>query len=694
MYARTLLTLAAVGAVIAVACAGDSQETDKPAPDKAATDKAATDKAATDKAATDKAAAEKVPPRPIVYAMLNDGTYIEGTLTAFDGGAYTVEVEGERRTFAAADVRSIVLHTPPAKKERPRLARSFEEMIAEMRADPAAEKPGSTVVIDYAAQGEEGLPPLLAELRKDSSTIAWAAGKVFYALGRENLPTLVRIARDEKSQGVRRAVQIALRSHADLALPQIRELMTDEDAELRGMALGLLYDRSVQSGTIIPKQFTEPLIALLDDERSQTQSNAAQILGRMNHSSTRIVPVLIEKIAADRTSTVATPAIYGLMMLAREAGGSSATGKTIAAALAKTIADHDNASVRSTAATSLAQLGSHVAPAVEALRKAARDDGAEAVRKAALVTLRKTGNALLAELEPLDLREDDLKAIRGILAEPEHGQEDLYIRRNHAVIDLIRAGPRTLEALMIVVRQDDRSSYWNIVASVMGGWKKPAIERIEEYSNDEHTLVRRAVAMSLGRMGDVDKMPETLPILLDDKDEWVRYTALRSISELSKQRNAAVRNHAIELMARGLGDAKMAREVWWDVSRQLAVLAVVDKSALAAIAKIIKESSNEHYRGRAARELGNAAGSLSAKDEMFKPALDVLVAFLGREENRREWSNVIYSLDGMASTSDAALAVVEKWTKSDEPMAATAASEIRARVKERRSNTKPSDAPF
>jgi HEAT repeat protein len=625
--------------------------------------------------------------RPKVYALLKDGAYVEGTLQKFDAGVYSVESEGKLRTFSENDVRSIAFPPlAPINTRRP-LPRSFDELIVELRKDSRSAGYRAAVE-EYASQGTEGLPTLLDAVAKDSGgDLSHAAGSVLRAMGREALPTLVHVARERRDRSVRSAVQAALAEFEMDALPQIRDLMTDQDAALREMAMSLLYNRAIQAATILPAALEAPLIVTSKDESLEVRKTAVQILGRMGHGSENIVSALTNAVENDGSWQVSTHAISALAMVAQQRGFNSSSADAIAATIAKTVANHSAPEVRASAATSLAQWGTRADSAATVLRTAARDDRAVVVREAAQSTLRHIGQADLPELEKLGVKDDAMKLIRGMLIRPDYNQKDLHERQTNAIAGLVRAGPENLQALMVVVRKDEKSAYWNTVADVMARWGKSAIPEFEDYVYDEHPLVRRAVAHALGKM-PVEEMPAFLPVLLDDKDQGVRWSAIDSIVELSKIPSGEMQKKSVKLIAHGLADPQMHREYWRRACRQLAQFVPTQDEALPALLKILKSDASEDHRSTVIRELGAATTAMKKDDPRYVRIFSAITVALDEDMSVSVKTGALFSLESMAPKSDEAKKLLKKWASDPNENVARVARDCLARVEGR------DDRPF
>jgi HEAT repeat protein len=235
---------------------------------------------------------------------------------------------------------------------------------------------------------------------------------------------------------------------------------------------------------------------------------------------------------------------------------------------------------------------------------------------------------------------------------------------------------------------DDEYAYWPTVAQIMSRWGKNALGEFDRFARDEHHRVRRTVAESLGKM-DLEEMPDLLPLLIDDRDSSVRWSASDSVVNLCKRPNRQLRTKAVALLVRSLADDEMHREYWWRASHTLAELAPTHPEALDVLLKVAKTDKHEDRRYTAARDLGTVGAAVKEEDKIHALVRAALVETIEHDPSDSVKTGAICGLELMALRGGAeALAVIEKSVHSRNQRVSMVAQEILERL-QRHSEFRP-----
>ena len=609
-------------------------------------------------AAAPAAPAQREPPskRPLVKAVLKDGAQVEGVLSRFSNGVYTLRVNGTFRSLVEADVRSISFHAQPAAGrktvENGRIIAGLIKQFRRTTRDPEGipQRVDPSVIPKLAAMGPEVIEPLVAEVKKDSD-IYQSVGLVFKQMGPGVIPQLIEAVRKDPGNSARLPVWWALREMGVDAVPQVKKMMTDSDPRIRRMAMDILYSLSTQGGAEFPGSLDRPLIAALDDPELDVRSQVPLILGRIGTASDVVLPTLLKTLQDDKHKTVRSNTVIALGYMGRELKEGDASLKRIVEALANATVNDSDPLVRGYSALYLGQLGTKSEAAVPALLRAT-DDQTEMVRNYAL-------EALLKIKDTLDL----LMPKEGVAGGREAKLFELLASKNSTVRQwaadqLAGLGPDKLDALVSAIRADKDNRYWPAVANIFAKWGPKLAPKLASLTRDEeHYRVRRAIAMALGRM-NLETVPGELRTLVQDEHQWVRMTAVDSIAALSRNGTAEMQDSAVPALIDALADEESG--VRRKAIDALADVGPVHADVVPALMRALKEDKEPWARRDAASELGNIARRFRAADEDLPRIVAALAEAVKEDRNEDVRRYAISALGNLGPRAAEATASLRK----------------------------------
>ncbi|MHC4179258.1 MAG: HEAT repeat domain-containing protein, partial [Planctomycetota bacterium] len=568
--------------------------------------------------------------RPIVKAVLNDGSQVEGVLQRFSSGVYTVNVNGQFKSFIEANIQSISFHAQPAlRQESGGNGQAIAELIKQFRRttnDPEGipQRVGPSVIPKLAAMGPAVIEPLVAEVNKDSD-IYQSVGLVFKQLGPEAIPQLLESVRKDPSGSARLSVWWALRETGVAAVPHLKKMMTDSDPRIRKTAMDLLHSLSTQAAVAFPGSLDRALIAALDDPDLEVRQQVPLVLGRISTASELVLPTLLKTLKDGKERSVRSNTVIALGYIGRDLNEGDADLKRIVDALSAATVDDSESLVRGYSALYLGQLGTKAEAAVPALIRAT-DDQTENVRNYALEALLKIKSTLDVLVGEQDLTGGRTAKLFGLLANKNSTV------RQWAADQLATLGPENLDALIVAVRADKDNRYWPAVAQIFAKWGPKMAPKLESLARDEeHYRVRRTIAVALGQM-PLEAVPDELRAMVRDEHQWVRMTAVDSIVKLSRSSTPEMQDSAVPALIEALDDE--VSQIRRKAIDALAEVGPVHTGVIPALMRALKEDKEPWARRDAASELGRMAGRLRAGDK----DLPRIVAALAKavEEGRNE----------------------------------------------------------
>ncbi|HHH76096.1 MAG TPA: hypothetical protein ENL03_03615, partial [Phycisphaerae bacterium] len=546
--------------------------------------------------------------RPLVVAVLTDGTMIEGILEGFNKGVYTVRSANMLRVFSEKDIRSIAFQeqnlTPANGADKP-LAELIKQFIRPHKGRHGyPERGGDPAMIPLlAAKGPVAIKPLIDEVNKRSE-LYQSVGKIFEQMGPDVIPKLIEALRRDASHGCRMPVSYALRSRGVASTAVLKELLVDRDPRMRGFALYVLYNIGIQSGTTLPESLSGMLIKLLDDPDTKVGAQVPSILGMVGKPADKIVPALIKTLKDNRYAHLDHNSTLGLGSIGKKLRQDDPLRKKIIAALIDSAVNHSDPSVRSSSALYLGYLGPATDGAVNAL-KIALTDSNEFVRKRARDAMYKLGKTPPAAVLPKGKNAD--AALITILTGEDYRAAGTARKRLQAR----KPDKKLLDMLMAAVRADDENRYWPSVSYIVAEWdQKKVLPMLETFLSDKHWRVRRTVALAFGKM-NLTSLPKGLAKLQDDTKQWVRMETTKTLALLSKGAKPEMLKAIVPLLIKGLKDESIHREYWWQTARALGAIGSKHPDAVQALIDLMNNAKNYGFRDTAAGELCSIARRLN-----------------------------------------------------------------------------------
>jgi HEAT repeat protein len=470
--------------------------------------------------------------------------------------------------------------------------------------------------------------------------------------------------------------------------PQAVKLLADSDPQVRIAAARAIGRWAASAGTIIPREIEGPLVKALHDENAEVRNYATEILWRMGESSDSVVPPLVDALKKDPDRQVACSAAVALHRIAKYRTEGKPSLKPILEALGWAAADHADAAVRGRAIWALGELGPKALPAAEALRRACDDPNSQ-VQEAACRARNQIGDTLRAALAKTGADEEviaalvELKGPRGFQV-----SEELQRRRSEAQQRLKTAGAKNLDALMAAVRCDDDNSYWNELAQIIAAWGEAVLPSLSKYADDNELRVRRTVAMALGDM-PLKTMPDVLPKLLHDPEEWVRDTAATSLTRMVGPRfpfggrhaepTPAMVNAAVPLLLEALAGSRLTYQQSFQVASTLAEIGGDHPDVVPAMLKMLKESTDHMQRDNIVSALGRLAGRIRG-DEKVKPIVQALAGAIDSDTDNVVRLRAAAFLGYLGPRGKAALPALKRAEDDANPAVAKNAREAVARI--------------
>jgi HEAT repeat protein len=481
--------------------------------------------------------------RPIVTAILVNGSTVEGMLLEFSNGEYRLATDGSERTIPESSIRRIAFRPQeesdePAKAARPLVSPrkppdpEIEQQIkAMMRVRHGQDE---AAIARLAGMGPKVIDPLLAAVAENSD-IYQAAAEVFVRMGPDVFPQLVDRARERDSFETVQPLQFALSKMREKGLPVIVPMLTDSDPRIRKLGFTLLpYAAGV--GRALPQEVFAKVLEGVHDLNPDVQTSVCEALGQCHDAPSLSIPVLRRVLRESEHDQVRAAAASGLYTIGYYLSHASPEFQSVVEGLAEGLAADSHAAVRRSCAYSLGELSRRgdQSPAIRVLQRAvpalrtAANDPYPNVREAALETLHVLGAAEDVVPPGQAATPEQIATLVAQLSGSSRTQQSA--RRQ-----LQELGPDRLQDVVAEVRKYPHMQGWFLVSYVLASWGEPVLPSLADLATDEKaTLIRRIAAHAYGEMALLE-VPGELVSLLRDDDHWVRVEAIRALAKLANQ---------------------------------------------------------------------------------------------------------------------------------------------------------------
>jgi HEAT repeat protein len=385
---------------------------------------------------------------------------------------------------------------------------------------------------------DEGLGPLLAELRSDSAAVRRDAAEALGELGDARaVEPLIAALKDRNSDVRVAAIRALVRLVDGRAIEPLIAALKDEDNDVRSAAAEAL-------GQLGDARAVEPLIALLNHENDQARLASVVLLGQPEGA---LVALYLKAAGVHQT------ALEALKQL-----GYAAVEPLI-------VAFKDEADgVREVAAEALRRLGeAAVLPLIDAL-----GDDSIPVRLAATRLLSQLNDT--RAVEPLNIAlQDEEGNVRWVIAEAL-GQlgdaravesliatlksEDVPARWAAAEALGRLSDIRAVEPLIAVLQDETSNAYWVGIGALGCPDDTRIVEPVIAALKDKNRKTRAAVAEMLGNLGDVRAVEPLIAALKDEDVHWAAAEALGRLDDAVVEPRLAI-----------LGDE--SSQMFWEAAR-------------------------------------------------------------------------------------------------------------------------------
>ena len=474
------------------------------------------------------------------------------------------------------------------------------------------------------------------------------------------------------------------------AATEMGELLTDSDPQVRRMAAQAISNWATWGRTALPRDLQAPLIKALHDNNPQVRHLIPGPLANLGESSDEVIGPLAETLAKEPDGQVGRAMVEALYRIAWRRSIGDRSLNTIIAALGSAAADHPETQVRVHAIVMLGKLGEKGRGAVEALRRAS-DDPNNQVREAARKAQNETGETLREALRKLGVDEPTTAALVAMTAgRPGIGMSRVTQRQRSEALERLKAdGEKNLPALMAAVRLDDEGGRWLELAQVIAAWGEPALPALAKYVDDPNPRVRRTVALAIGDMRP-KTLPDALRMLLGDRDEWVRDSAVVGLCRISGQAPFARRDPAppevikavVPLLIEVLANPRLPVDRSDVIISTLGQIGPDHPAAVPTLLKTLKQSSQRQQRDYLVNALGGLAVRLRS-DEELKPIVQALSDVVQRDAEAVVRIRAASYLGGLGARAKAALPALQKAAADADPGVAKYAGEAVARISRR-----------
>ncbi|MCH8047522.1 MAG: HEAT repeat domain-containing protein [Planctomycetes bacterium] len=634
--------------------------------------------------------------RPAIFAILNDGSTIEGVLDRFDKGVYSVRSAGKVYRFSEDDLKSISFQSRPLLLPNLHKDKSLQQLIEQFVRPRQSqdERPSGGVggdpalVAPLAARGSRAIEPLIAEVNKNAHLYQTVA-KIFHLMSPDVLPQLVEIYRKDTSFGCRLCVWYAMKLRGVASVPLLKEMMADPDPRIRYMAVDTLYSIGSQGGNTLPESLTPLLVKLLDDPDANVAKKVPSILARVREPVDKIVLALTKTLKGVKYSHIAVESIRGLAAIGSKLSADDIHLEQIISTLMKALDSHPSSSVRSSAAYRLGNLGPQARVAIKALQRAT-DSPDEFLRKYARESLYKLGTAPTYAVSRAGIRKQASVMLVTILA----GEDRTAASAAGKELAIRKPDEKLFNALIEAVRADEKNRYWPSVAYLVAKWdQKTVLPALEKFARDEHHRVRRTATLAYGEM-NLTSLPSGVRQLQKDSDASVRMTMTDSLVKLSKNARPEMLKQIVPLLIAGLKDETVYREYWRRAAAALGTIGPAHPDVVPALIDLMNHTQNPDYRGTAAETLGRLGSRLRRDHKDLDRIVAAMTKALSEESHPDVRGDIIYGLRYMGPRAKSALPALRK--AEDDPVESiskAATKAIQAILKKKRSHTSPDQRP-
>lgn len=654
--------------------------------------------------------------RPIVTAILVDGSTAEGVLLEFSKGEYTIRTDGVERTIAEAEIRRLAFRpqqerpepeeavrkvTPPKTPHNPEIDKYIKAM---MRSRYGQHEES---IARLAAMGPEVVDPLLAAVARNSE-IYQAVAEVFVRMGPDVFPQLVDRARAKNSFETIQPLRFALTKMREKGLPVAVAMITDSEPRIRALGFTMI-PYAAGAGRTIPEETFKKVLEGVHDLDPDVQSSVCQALGQCRNAPSLSIPVLrrvLEKCEYDQVRATAASSLYssGYYLSA-----DSPEFHSIVEGFAEALVTDSDASVRRSCAFSLGRLSQRDQASIPVLRKAvpalrvASKDKISYVQQAALETLHLLGAA------------EDVVG-RGQKATPE--QIATLVAQLSANSSTQRAAQRQLQELgpeyfhdvVKEVRKNPKMQSWPSVSRVFASWGTPILPNLAELAGDEQVLLmRRIAAHAYGEM-QLLEVPKELLALLEDEENWVRLEAIRALAKLANQSTndswsgnfrrytkpttkhkkeelERIREVAVTLLVGELTDVNEGNRK--EALAALEEVAPGHEKTAPAVIRALAEDPSATIRANAAYELRGILTAVRGRPDVFNAAVKALIHAIENDEEEDVQRNALVAVACSAPQSPDTISMLKKAVKN--PALQSSARQFLERIDGQR--TEPEERP-
>ncbi|HUT09381.1 MAG TPA: HEAT repeat domain-containing protein [Thermoguttaceae bacterium] len=658
--------------------------------------------------------------RPVVTAILVNGSTIEGVLLEFSQGQYKLWDDGVERTVAETAIRRLAfrLQQKPAEPEegagkvtRPKTPHDPEidkHIQALMRSRYGQNE---EAIAKLAAMGPEVVDPLLAAVAKNSD-IYQAAAEVFVRMGPDVFPRLVDRARERNSFETIQPLRFALTKMGEDGLPVVVAMVTDPEPRIRAMGFDAV-PYAAGAGRKVPQEVFEKLLEGVHDLSPDVQSSVCQALGQCRNAPSLSVPVLrrvLEQCEYDQVRSAAASSLYSAgYYLSQDSPEFHSIVEAFAEALVKDPYD----SVRRSCAFSLGQLGQRDATTIPALQKAvpalriAAKDKIAYVQQTALETLHQLGAAEDVVGQGQDATPEQIATLVTQLSANSATQRA-------AQRQLQQLGPEYFHDVVKEVRKNPQMQSWQSVSRVFASWGTSMLPNLAELAGDEQmVLMRRIAAHAYGEMPLLE-VPEELLALLEDEESWVRLEAIRALAKLAnqatndswsgnyrryteptvkhtKEQLQGIRDVAVGLLVGELTDLSEASRK--EALSALEEVAPGHEKTAPAVIRVLAEDPSSDVRADAAYELRGILSAVRGKPEVFHATAKALVDAVENDEEEGVRRNALVAAACSAPQLPETISMLKTAVK--DPALQSSAREFLERIEGQRSGREdpPAETP-
>ena len=172
---------------------------------------------------------------------------------------------------------------------------------------------------------------------------------------------------------------------------------------------------------------------------------------------------------------------------------------------------------------------------------------------------------------------------------------------------------------MAAVRLDDEGGRWLELAQVIAAWGEPALPPWPSTSMTRIPACRRTVALAIGDMRP-KTLPDALRMLLGDRDEWVRDSAVVGLCRISGNALCArdpappeVIKAVVPLLIEVLANPRLPVDRSDVIISTLGQIGPDHPAAVPTLLKTLKQSSQRQHSPRPGQRVGRAGRPLAER---------------------------------------------------------------------------------